>query len=120
MVILALFGFMNVRRSVRTGDLVRGHMTDQTINRLRLWSKKGLLVQFIRQGIRFDWPRDPETIYIVLDDFCPEIKGNPALNAIPDFLGIRWVKCMSPDGQAAIYDSSMMKIFQKCEVQDDE
>ena len=104
---------------MKTGDLVRGHMTEQTINQLRKWSKKGLLGQFVKQDIKFDWPRDPETIYLVLDDFCPEIKGNNSLNSITEFLGIKWVKCMSPDGQVRIYDARMMMIFQKCEVQDD-
>lgn len=117
--IRALSGFTSVRKYVKTGDLVRGHMTEQTINQLRRWSKKGLLTKFFKQGVKFNWPRDPETVYLVIDDFCVEIKGNHELNSIPDFLGIKWLKCMSPDGQTSIYDARMMQILQKCEDSND-
>lgn len=96
--------------SVRPGDLVIARpLSDQSVNFIRRCVRSGIYGRLQSAGVMFSWPRSDElgSLFLVLDDFCPEMVDFVSRNEIQDFRGLRWVKCLNRDGQVAIYDSRM-------------
>lgn len=89
---------------IRTGDLVmaRRHRGDDVM-RLRKWGKRGLFDKAQASGVPLGWPADPETVWLVIDDVCPEMYHFTQSAAVSEFLGIRFYKCRSAEGEIKIF-----------------
>lgn len=89
---------------IRTGDLVvarRQRSID--VDRLRRWGKKGLFDKAYASNVPLGWPADEKKIWLVIDDVCPEMYHFTHSAAVSEFLGIRFYKCRSAEGEIKIF-----------------
>lgn len=89
---------------IRTGDLVvaRRHRSID-VDRLRRWGKRGLFDKAHANNVPLGWPADEKKIWLVTDDVCPEMYHFTQSASATEFLGIRFYKCRSAEGEIKIF-----------------
>lgn len=97
---------------ISVGDLVISAPIDEwTMGKMQRWLRRGGIAdRAAMHGININWlGHRPEAVWLVLDDICPELINFTHSAAASELLGVRFLKCRSPDGEITFCPEVMVR-----------